>query len=98
MTSLVGAGSLAGEIQLLVQALPGLSRAGTATVDGQRVLVLRGPDHAVLDVTAAGKPYPVRFSGGDAAQGTFISTYSRWNTVPPVIPPPAADIVDPASG
>jgi hypothetical protein len=78
--------------------VPRAQPAGTAMVDGQRVLVLRRPDHAVLDVAAAGKPCPMRFSGGNATEGTFISTCSQGNSVPPVNPPPPADIVGPAAG
>jgi hypothetical protein len=98
VASLVGSWSLAGEIQLLLQSLSGLRQAGTATVSGQRVVVLRGPDNEVLDVAATGTPYPVRITGGSAAEGTLISTYSQWNSVPPVDPPPPADIVGPAAG
>lgn len=94
---LSGTLSLGSEMQLPLDGLHGLSRAGTATVNGQPVQVLHGPDHEVLDVAATGNPYPVRISADAGAHATAAYTYTQWNSVPPVSPPPAADIAHLAS-
>jgi hypothetical protein len=59
-----------------------------ATLDGQRVLQLRGSGYT-FDVTAAGAPYPVLIS----EPGIGIVRFSEWNSVPPVTAPPVGEII-----
>lgn len=71
--------------------LDGLIFQGKTTVNGQPADKFTGPDHAVLDVAATGKPYPLLISGGKDATGTLV--FSQWNAVTAPVPPAPSQIV-----
>jgi hypothetical protein len=60
-----------------------------ATLNGQPVLkATQGKD--TIEVAASGSPYPVFLS--ESGQGSL--TFSEWNAVPPITPPPASEIIN----
>jgi hypothetical protein len=59
-----------------------------ATLNGQPVLQFTQSPYTI-DVAATGAPYLLYAS--DASQGTL--TFSQWNSVPPLTPPPSSDVV-----
>ena len=70
----------------------GMTRAGTATVNGRPVLVLKRTD-ATLYVAAEGEPYPVRVeSAAGGATGTV--DFSDFGPAPAAITPPSGDIIE----
>jgi len=58
------------------------------TVNGQPVLKGSG-DGVTVEVAWSGTPYPLLIT--KAGAGTV--TFSQWNAVPPITPPPASDII-----
>jgi hypothetical protein len=72
----------------------GMTKAGTATINGQQALALRASDGTVY-LAAQGTPYPLRLTpSGNLGPGQL--DFTEWNTatIPPV--PPASEVVDPA--
>jgi len=93
-----GSFDMAGLDSQFVNALPASFSNDTtehftpATLNGQAVLkATQGQD--VIEVAASGTPYPVFIS--EAGQGSL--TFSEWNAVPPITPPPASKIISPGS-
>jgi hypothetical protein len=60
----------------------------SATLNGQAVLK-GGGDGVTVDVATNGPPYPLLIA--DSGQGSI--TFSQWNAVPPLTPPPASDVI-----
>ena len=60
-----------------------------ATLDGKAVLQFR-PKATTIDVAASGQPYLLYFA--DPSEGSI--TFSQWNAVPPLTPPPTSDIIN----
>lgn len=58
------------------------------TYHGQQVLTAHG-DGNTIDVARTGTPYPIFIS---TSQGDTI-VFSDWNSVPPLTPPPASEII-----
>jgi hypothetical protein len=86
--------SLASLTGPLVTGLPKFTRAGTATVGGQPVIVLHGSDGSTLDVAARGQPYPLRIAGPDGRDETVL--FSRWDAVAAPTGPPAGEVISPS--
>jgi len=65
-----------------------LESAGTATVDGEKVVALRSGDGGTYAIAATGTPYPVEVTrrGGDGGRIAF----DRWGARVDLIPPPKA--------
>lgn len=65
-----------------------VDRFTPATLDGQPVLkATKGRD--TIEVAATGSPYPVLL----AESGRGRLTFSEWNAVPPLAPPPANEVI-----
>jgi hypothetical protein len=78
----------------LTGSLPKFADAGTTTVRGQQVQVLRAADGSMLDVAATGTPYPLRAVGkGHNGQLDF----TQWNGVPHPAAPPASQVINVAT-
>lgn len=65
-----------------------------ATFEGRPVLQFKQGTQT-LDVARTGTPYPVFVSSSAQGQGSL--TFSEWNAVPPVTPPPPSQIVTPST-
>lgn len=78
----------------LTGSLPKFADAGTTTVRGQKVQVLRAADGSMLDVAATGTPYPLR-AVGKAHKGQI--DFAQWNSVPRPVAPPASKVINAAS-
>ena len=95
MSQLAGSLSLSSITNQFVNSLPASVSHDTtdvfspATLNGQPVLQLtQGP--YTIDVASTGTPYLLYIS--DSSQGSV--TFSQWNSVPPLTPPPAAQIIN----
>jgi hypothetical protein len=70
----------------------GMTNAGTSTLNGKRVVVLKRTD-ATLYLAAEGEPYPVHVdSTAGGATGTV--DYSEFGPAPAAITPPSGDILE----
>jgi hypothetical protein len=70
----------------------GMTKAGTSTVNGRPVVVLKRTD-ATLYVAAEGEPYPIRVeSAAGGATGTV--DFSDFGPAPAAITPPSGDIIE----
>jgi hypothetical protein len=58
------------------------------TVNGRPVLKGSG-DGVTVEVAGSGTPYPLLITKA----GESTVTFSQWNAVPPITPPPASDII-----
>jgi len=71
-----------------------LTKTGTSTVDGQRVVGLdESSDGSTLWVALDGPPYPVQIE--PATPTTDPPTFSDWDVPVTITPPPADEVVDP---
>jgi hypothetical protein len=68
-----------------------LTAGGTATIDGQQVVLVKDGSDSVLAVSTSGPAYPVRITatGSNAGHADF----SDWNAIPPVTAPPSPIIL-----
>jgi hypothetical protein len=64
-----------------------LTAGGTATIDGQQVVLVHDGSDSVLAVATSGPAYPVRITatGSNAGRADF----SNWNGIAPVTAPPS---------
>jgi hypothetical protein len=88
-----GSLSLSGLMGKMLSKMPTMKNDTTdlfvsATLNGQAVLK-GGADGVTVDVAASGPPYPLLISGS----GEGAITFSQWNSVPPLTPPPASEII-----
>jgi len=84
MTSLTG--------PLTSSQVPKLTEAGRKTVNGQSAWVLRASDGSTLDVSSAGRHYPLAAATSGSAREVVI--YSKWNTAPQPVAPPANEVLN----
>jgi hypothetical protein len=78
----------------LTGSLPKFADAGTTTVRGQQVQVLRAADGAMLDIAATGTPYPLR---AVAKRHNGQLDFTQWNSVPRPAAPPASQVINASS-
>jgi hypothetical protein len=71
---------------------PHVRNAGSGTVNGQPVWLLRDADGSIAYVASQGKPYILRIVASHAAHGTLNLT--QWNAVTIPGPPPAKQVVN----
>jgi hypothetical protein len=90
--ALAGQLTMSQMLQSVTGSLPAFTNAGTQTVNGQRAQVLHGADGSTLAVAAAGTPYPVEAISPPGGRGGIV--FSRWNSVPKPVPPPASQVID----
>jgi len=94
LSQLTGSLSMSSITQQFVKSLPSSVSHDTAdlfvpaTLNGQPVLQFTQSPYTI-DVAATGAPYLLY--AADASQGTL--TFSQWNSVPPLTPPPAGDVI-----
>jgi hypothetical protein len=84
MTSLTG--------PLTSSHVPKLTEAGRKTVNGQSAWVLRASDGSMLDVSSAGRHYPLAAATSGSPREVVI--YSKWNTAPRPVAPPANEVLN----
>jgi len=72
--------------------VPELTRAGSKTIDGQRAWELQAADGSVLLVRSANPHYPVEATTGGRPGEDVL--YSRWNTAPNPVAPPANQVLN----
>lgn len=72
--------------------LPAFTSSGTRIINGQLAQVLRGADGSTLAVAATGRQYPVEAISPHHSRGSI--SFSRWNSVPPPVTPPARQVID----
>jgi hypothetical protein len=84
MTSLTG--------PLTSSHVPKLTEAGRKTVNGQSAWVLRASDGSMLDVSSAGRHYPLAAATSGSPHEVVI--YSKWNTTPRPVAPPANEVLN----
>jgi hypothetical protein len=93
-SQITGAISLSALTQHAFNAIPSSAANDTVdhfvpgTLNGQPVLTAHG-DGNTIDVASTGTPYPLLIT---TSSGDNI-TFSEWNSVPPLTPPPAAEII-----
>jgi hypothetical protein len=71
---------------------PGLTRAGTATVQGQSAYVLKDSQGNRLDVSTSPAHLPLAVSTNSTPRQ--VISYSHWNSAPQPVPPPAGQVVN----
>ena len=79
-------------LQSVTGSLPAFTNAGTRTINGRRAQVLHGADGSTLAVAATGAPYPVEAISPSGGRGGIA--FSRWNSVPKPVAPPASQVID----
>jgi hypothetical protein len=89
LTGDLSMGSMTG---LLAGHMPKFSEAGSSTVGGRPAWVLRAADGSTLDVSSQGAHYPLQAKTAGAPPD--VVTYSRWNSIPAPIPPPADEVLN----
>jgi hypothetical protein len=67
-----------------------LTKGGSRTIGGQKVIDVKDPTGGSLSVATTGKPYPVQIAKGGTSGGTI--NFDRWNASVPLKAP--ADSVD----
>jgi hypothetical protein len=95
ISQLTGSLSLARITNQFVSSLPSSVRNDTAdvfqksTFDGQKALKF-AQGRYTIDVADTGTPYLLYIS--DSSNGNNL-TFSQWNSVPPLTPPPASEVI-----
>jgi hypothetical protein len=90
--ALAGQLTMSHMLQSVTGSLPAFTSAGTQTINGQRAQVLHGADGSTLAVAATGAPYPVEAISPSGGRGGIA--FSRWNSVPKPVAPPASQVID----
>ncbi len=97
ISQLTGSLNLASITNQFVSSLPSSVRNDTAdvfqksTFDGQPALKFAQGVYTIY-VAGSGAPYLLYIS--DSSTGNHL-TFSQWNSVPPLTPPPASDVITP---
>jgi hypothetical protein len=72
--------------------VPKLTKAGSKAIDGQNTWALRAADGSKLYVSSASQHYPLAATSGGGPNEVVL--YSRWNSAPEPVAPPANQVLN----